>query len=482
MAERLKQAGRCICAMFYFLSWPLSAQDDSKILLFDGGRVQQRWQINWNGLSGLNASAGSGICAGTALPSAATLNPASLASLSRFSMQLDYIPRLQIELAGPLDLNDHVATATDDAMAEFKTSTTKIEYSRVSAHLQQSDQLAAAVLAGSWGRQRFALYFYRPFDIRLNGLIAGVRSQINAKIAVSDKKDDLFFNSYMDGVNALSATSVISGFSLAREWSPVWRIGLSIEQCRARFQISGRLDVEGSMLFGGKENAFNDPGDPWHNDLHQFIDADYSGQAWGIKLGQIARLSEHWQAAALLDWRADMHAHGALTLINNTVPALNLSADKSNDEEILDPEKLKLSQLTLTRTAAYASYPELTVRWPGALRIGLLYQHRRLETQINYSYGLSPFAMRYGKDEIGLRPVHSVRLGIVHPWLQVGLGASVVEKIAQGSERLGESGETFIIPQFSLGTGFHIRSGIQIILALVTVPLPVLRTSLLIQL
>jgi hypothetical protein len=482
MTERLQRTGRYLFTLYFILSWPLFAQDDSKILLFDGGRVQQRWQINWNGLSGLNTSPGSGICTGSALPAAATLNPASLVALNGFAMQLDYIPHLQIELADPLDLNHHVATATDEAMAEFKTSDTRIDYSQLSARLQQSDQLAAGVLAGAWGRQRIALYFYHPFDIRLNGLLAGVRTQINASMAVSDKTEDIFFNSYLDGVHALTATSVVSGLSVAHEWSPVWRSGLAIEQCQARVQINGRLDVEGSMLFGGKENAFNDPDDPWHNDLHQLIDADYKGRSLAIKLGQTAQISKHWQAAILLDWRADMQAQGRLYLLNNTVPALNLSADSDAEEEILDPEKLKLSQLTLTQAADYKSYPRLLIRWPGSVRLGVLYQWRRWETQINYSYGLSPFALRYGNDEIGVKPAHSIRLGVVHPWLQLGLGATIIEKIAKGSSRLGDSGGRYIVPQFSLGTGVHFATGVRLLLTLVTVPLPLLRTSLLIQL
>jgi hypothetical protein len=482
MTERLEQALLFICLLILSVSFSLYSQDDSRIVLFNGGRIQQHCQINWNGLSGMNVSPGSGICAGSAFPAAATLNPASLTALHHFAIQLDYIPPLQIELADPLDLDRRVATATDDAMEEFKTSETKIEYSHLSTRLRQSDQLAAGVLAGTWGRQRFALYFYRPFDILLNGMIAGVRTQINAKMAMSDKKEDIFFNSYIDGVNTLRATSVISGISLAREWSSVWRSGLSIEQCQARVQISGRLDVEGSMLFGGKENAFNDPDDPWHNDLHQLIDADYRGHSLGIKLGQTAQLAEHWQAAILLDWRADMHAQGQLTLLNNMVPALNLSADSGEKEEILDPEKLKLSQLTLTQTADYTSYPNLIIRWPGTLRFGLLYQHHRWETQLNYSYGLSPFALRYGPDEIGVKPAHSIRLGIVHPWLQLGLGASIIEKTAKGSKRLGDSRARYIIPQFSLGTGFNFKAGVHLILTLVTVPLPVLRTSVLLQL
>jgi len=460
----------------------LYSQDDSRILHFDGGRVEQRWQINWNGLSGLASTPGAGICGATAVPATATWNPSALSGLSGFTAQVDYLPPLQIGLAGPLDLNHRVAEATDDAMETYRSAETRIVYSQLGAQLKQSDQLAGGFLSAGWKKQRLAFYFYRPFDLRLDALIASLHGQINAKIAVSDKKDDVYFNSYVDGMAVFRATSLITGLAFSHSWTPFCFSGLSIERTRAELHLQGRLNVEGSMLLGGKENAFNDPNDPWHNDLQQAITANYGGESWGLKLGHTQQLSSHWQVAAAVDWRADTRAGGQLNLINNTLPALHLSLDGEDEEEILQPEKLKLSQLTLTETVAYPSHPLLVIRWPSVLRGGVLYRHHRFEAQFNYGVGFSPFAVRYGRDEIGIKPKHSFQLGLSHPWLQVTLGVLLLQKIAHGSEQLGENGSTFVLPQFSVGTRCNLGSAMHLQLTFLSLPLSMLRSSLLIQL
>ena len=95
---------------------------------------------------------------------------------------------------------------------------------------------------------------------------------------------------------------------------------------------------------------------------------------------------------------------------------------------------------------------------------------------MNYTKGLSPVSLVYGKDEIGFLPDHTLRVGLDFKYVQLSLGYSNLKKVVRGSDNLGKDDGSLFLPLFSLG-GIYDFNNYSISLLLISVPTPVLRTS-----
>jgi len=230
------------------------------------------------------------------------------------------------------------------------------------------------------------------------------------------------------------------------------------------------------MLFGGKENTFNDPNDNWHNDLNQAIDAKYLGSDWGWKLSASYDVQPNLQLDAVFSWAPNVTTTGHLDLVNNTVPALNLGGDGEN--EILDPSKLKLSQLTLTREVQNRTFPKLEIKLPKTLTLSAAYKLDWFALHFSYGIGLSSLSLAYGPDEIGLKPAHSFTLGLDFKYVQSGMGLLILKKVAHGSENLGDSGDSLLLPLFSLGTSSKVWQNYELNFSLVLSPVPIFKMGI----
>ena len=470
-------------ALLLFCVGVVHPQGDSRIIRFDGGKIDLNFAMTgglFSGIGGSSAGVGASIASFAPAGADGFWNPALLSSLNRFEFQIDAIPPINLSLDTFLDMPAEVQASTDNAIKDYKDASLVPTYSRIYSKIAQQDQLNAAVFTVPHRFATFSIYFVRPFEMDFRSKVSGIQAKILTTLSVSEGDDEVFLNSYVDGHLSLALGVNTIGLAAGKRINDLFDVGLAIERYDARLRSKGLFNVDGTMLFGGKENTFNDPNDAWHNDLNQFIDATYRGSDWGWKLGGSYSINPDFQVSGVFIWAPDITNRGSMKLINNTIPALNIDLmgqQGEQEQDILDPEKLKLSQLTLTREVDNKVYPSLQMRLPKILRIGAAYRVNWFAVHFSYSMGFSPLSFVYGKDEIGVKPAHTFLLGFNLKYVQMGLGLSVLKKVAKGSENLGEDGLTSILPLFTIGSQAQIGEAMNFYFSLLSLPLPCVKIS-----
>ena len=463
----------------FFFSATAHAQEESKIIRFEGGRLNANFSLAgslFSGFSGRAAGLGGSISAFEPEPSCGFWNAASLASIKKFAFQVDYTPPVDFDPGRMIDFNTEIQASTDDAIQSYRDPSLVPTYSRLGTKVEQPDRLTSAVIVLPLQQATLSAYFHRPLDLSLQSALANFHTKIKTQLAVGEEKDDVFFNSYVDGDLNLRFSANCVGVAAGKQIDEAWAVGLAFERYDFMLRAKGLLMVDGTMLFGGKENTFNDPNDNWHNDLNQSIDAEYLGSDWGWKISASYDLQPNLQLDAVFSWAPNVTTAGHLALVNNTVPALNLGGESEDGEdEILDPAKLKLSQLTLTREVQNKTFPQLEIKLPKTLTLAAAYKLNWLALHFSYGLGLSPISLAYGPDEIGFKPAHSIKLGLDFKYIQTGFGLLILKKVAHGSENLGDSGTSILLPLFALGTHHQVWQNYDLNFSLVLAPMPIFK-------
>jgi hypothetical protein len=459
------------------------AQENSKIVRLQGGLADIEWTVSSNlfyGLGGRATHLGS-IVSTNEYDLSVSTNPAFLADLDQHIIQLGYRPPVRINLGSLFDIDHSIQSATDSAIRDYRDDTIDLVYPDVQARISQSDQFGAFVfglpLVSDWG---MALHHSRPLRLDLSALISAAAIKIDTELDMSDAADQVVFNSFLGG--NLSSTLALStiGFSTGYAISDHVSLGGSVNRSRVIIRTNGYIDVQGSMLYGGQENTFNDPNDNWHNDLTQSIDTDYDGHALSYQVAA-SYSSDPFYLAMVMDWNPDIRATGQLDLVSNTVPALNtdvlLGESDEEDAEILDPEKLNLSQLTFTKRVNQTSFPEMTIRYPSMLKLGAAYRWDHTAVHLDYAWGITPLSVVYGPDKVGIHPVHTVRLGLDIKSVQLGIGGAILKTLSEGAENLFAADQTFILPLVSAGTTLEFKR-ILLNMLLAANPTPLLSVTI----
>jgi len=461
---------------------PLSAvrpQDNSRILRLHGGRVDLRCQLANNlshGPGGRAAGLGNSITSFHPDAAMASLNPAALVRVRDPVASVDFTPPLSLDLSALIDVESEIRSSTDSAIEDYRDPQIDLQYSRLGAALQQQSQLGALLLAFPVRGTLLCTYYTRPFDLRLSSRLTAFDAQIYTTLQVSDEADDIYFNSRIDGLTRLEVGASSFGWSAARRVSPRLSFGFGMQRTRVEVGGFGRLNVDGTMLYAGRENTFNDPNDSWINTLNQSFDGRYSGAGWGWRAGVLFETRPALQLALSFDWQPEISASGAAEILNYTVPALNLDAlgQEDGEDEILEAEELKLSQLTLTRAVENPVHSILTVKLPKTLRLGAAYSWKRMALHLTWVRGFDVLALCYGEDEIGLERRHSLTAGFDAGLVQLGAGYTRMNKTVSGSEKLGEQQE-LTLPLLSLGSHIPIVSGLDLDVLWFALPLPLLK-------
>ncbi|MBN1999495.1 hypothetical protein JW935_18195 [candidate division KSB1 bacterium] len=471
---RLKSGIRILLFLLISASY---AQDNSKILSLNGGHIRTRVTLYnhlFSAVGGENANLGGSLTESGV--TALFYNPALTSTYQRPTGFLELSPGYGIDVGSLGDINSHVKSSTDAAIQEYKDQSILLTYPFVQSAYKTKTRLNAGGLIVPVKDWVVGAYFYSPLDLQLDGLVTGSAAQINSKLVVSDDEDDVFFNGFVNGHINFHTGLFASGLNISRQFSRRWSAGFLLRYYRFSAHSDGLMNVEGTMLYGGRENTFKDPNDNWHNDLDQAVDAQFKGKDLGWSVGALYQLDENISFAALLDWMPDITASGHLHIVNNRVPALNLdTVTGDSDGEIFQAEKLKLSQLTLTETIRHQTFSQLKLRLPKFIKLGAGWRKGWFSASLSYSYGFSPLSFVYGKDEIGIKPEHRLTAGLDFKYVQAGLGFLTLKKFSNGSENLGTEPQHFILPVFTLGSFFKFKEDYTVYVSLILDPVPAIK-------
>jgi hypothetical protein len=249
-----------------FANLCLAQADNSKILSFNGGKLDASISMASSvffGIGGRECNLAGTISSFSPQAPTAQWNPAAIAWLKGGSLSLDFTPHVLTDASRLIDINGEVEQSTIDGINAYRTDETDIQTTDVGLKFNQVGNTASGAFAIPINDMVFHASFYRPIDFDLQALFTGFKAKIMTSIPMSDREEEVIFNSFVEGptTSHLGVNVVSLGFS--RKIRNDMAIGLSIENYSAAFRADGVWEVNGTMLFAGKETAFNDPRDLW---------------------------------------------------------------------------------------------------------------------------------------------------------------------------------------------------------------------------
>ena len=273
--------------------------------------------------------------------------------------------------------------------------------------------------------------------------------------------------------------------------------------------MSARFDNQGMMSSTARgEEAFGDPNAGWlgpgkRNDLDALVSGDLQNTSWRMKIGTSLRVTEFLGVDAFLNIPpSQLDMKDKLRISYSSLDALNLGAEE--DEEVLDTNKLILSQLTRTKNTTYTSeYVRLNL--PKSFTVGTNLRAGFFTLALNFSQYSGELSLDYkckeeraitpptsaaSRDDSlattyrayleGFKPKNSFRLGMDFKVFRLGGGAIFGDEVCSGFKKDDEPREPktgIILPFFSTGFTIPLRENLKIGTVLVALPLTALRVS-----
>jgi len=482
-----------ILTMLLITLWPLCSRgEDGQLTAFHGGRYRSELFLSNGLLAGMGSRTASlgGTCTGLEYGADDLYwNPGRLGLLERPQAMLDLTPPLiSLDAQSFVDINDLAREAVDDLAAEKGSPDLVLDpsdYPDVSARLGQRSLVPNGILAVPVSDWSFGIGLHQALSLELEA----VGTELQAKVYGEDEDDpendvDLTVGADLSLISRVQVSAL--GFGLARTIRPGWSVGLMVNRYFGSSAADGRIQVEGIILRAGRETAFNDPSDPWPNDLYQEMSGSYQGTGWGLKMGASCRLRPNLSLDATLSLPSRITLQGEMDIVQHTVPGLDLS-----DDDPLDADQVDLDEPTRTETVDNPTADRVNVDLPGALCLGAAWRYRFATALLQYARYFGEYACRYDIAQAdlpvaysaGLRPGHVLTVGLeAGPARLAGgmiLGKAFYERDPENEEADGEAPEeeSLIVPTFSLGTGFALGRGYRLDLLLISVPAGVMRAT-----
>jgi hypothetical protein len=240
-----------------------------------------------------------------------------------------------------------------------------------------------------------------------------------------------------------------------------------VSRYHATATASAVLRADGIVDYGGQEHAFNDPTDPWHNELGFSGSGAYRGNAFGWSAGASWRALDWLTVDVLYRNVPSLSLKGSYTTVENMIPAA------SGDG--LELEDISASQPTLTERTVKTEDDPLVLHMPSYAGAAVSVRTGRVVTTLEYRRysGLLGFELEDYAEGIETSDGFGLETDI--GGLRIG-GGIIRGSLKGDSVEEGSSGDV-LIPLANLGYQFELTERMNMDLLVVAVPLQVLRLS-----
>ena len=470
------------------LSW--ARADDGKLTMFQGGAYRSDVLLSNGLLFGVGSKTSSlgGTCTGLEYGAENLYwNPARLGFLPHSQAMLDITPPLPALNANALmDLNQEAAEQVDDLIAKMGGDDLVFrhdDYPQIEAAVSQKGWVhngAIALPLRGWG---IGLGFYQPLDMELNMVGTGLQARASDQGDVNPQNHvilsasaDLSFLLDIE-VNAIS-------FGVGKELLPRWSLGLGIDRYYGYSSTNGRLQLEGIILQAVRETAFNDPSDPWPNQLHSEMVGSYHGAAWGVKLGTSYRLRPNVSLDAIVILPTTLRLGGQMDITQYSMPVgIDLDSENPVDADMVDPYEPTRTELEDNPTAN-----QISIHIPGALKLGAAWRVKFLTAILQYGHYFGDFSCLYGIENmetpveytLGMKPDDALPLAMDFKLVRLSaglvLGRALYRRDPQKEDN-GSEEQKLLVPTLSLGTGFGLGERYGLDLLLISIPTGLMRVT-----
>lgn len=458
-------------ALTFLCCRPTAASGDSASLGYlAGGTLTCRTEISLGFLYGAGARPGGlGTPIGTlrAGASSATGNPAGLAFLESNALVLDVMPGLGAPVTEILDAEGRAAAAVDDAIADVAADDIELSYPSLDAWAGQQGGVLSGLVAFRLGPVTASAAFEEPLALDLSFVDTGIEALAEA-VKTDDGTDvDIVARCFLDAAGQVSFSVNRATLAAAARPASALGLGVSVSRYTADARVLGTVRGDGVVDYGGQEYAFNDPSDPWHNELGASADGAFEGTGFGWAAGVSWRPCG-WATLDAVYCRApELTLHGELTTVENTIPAVS--------EDGVSVEQISASQPTLTEETVSVHDGPLVIELPSYAGAALSARVGVVVATLEYRRYASSIGFTYEDDSEGVDLEDGVGLEFDVGGLWAGGG--VVRGTLRGDPDGSDAGDAVAIPFANVGFGVGLGPGIDLETLILAVPVQVLRLS-----
>lgn len=478
-----------ICsALLTLLGLTWARADDGQLIAFHGGEYRSDLLIS-NGLlfgMGSKTSALGGTCTG--LEDGAEhlyWNPARLGFLREAQAMLDLTPPfLILDIGNFVDLNREAGQAVDDLVAEMGSEDLVLaqdDYPHISMAMGPKGFVHNGALAfplRGWG---IGLGFYQPLEMELSVVGTGLQAEVYGEDE-DDPEDNVTVSTSADLSLMLDIQVHAIGFGVGRELLPRWSLGLAMDRYHGCSSANGRLQWEGIIYRSGRETAFNDPSNPWPNQLHSEMAGSYKGSAWGFKIATSFRPRHNVSLDGIVILPTRLRLKGGMDIVQRSVEDVDFS-----EKEPVDPDEIDQNEPTRTMVKDNPTADQIAIYVPGALKLGAAWRVKFLTAALQYAHYFGDFSCVYEIQRLeapveytlGLKPADAIALGLDFKVIRLG-GGVILGRTVLGRDPAKEDGAEeveLLVPTLSLGTGFGLGQRYGVDLLLISVPAGLMRVT-----
>ncbi len=396
-----------------------------------------------------------------------TGNPAGLAFLTANGLLLDVLPPIGASVSELAHLEDRAATVLDDAVEDAAAHDLDPVYPVLDANLGQQAGIISGALALRAGPIVAGAAIEEPVSMGLDLVETGIEAFARDVRSEDDGGVEIQVRCFADAAAEVSFEIEKATLAGGAEIVPGVGVGVSVSRYHAAATASAVLRVDGIVDYGGQEHVFNDPDDPWHNELGFSGWGAYQGDAVGWSAGASWRARDWLTVDVLYTGVPRLSLEGSYTTIENTIPAASDGG--------LELEEISASQPTLTERTETVETDPLILHLPSYAGAAVSVRTGRVVTTLEYRRysGLLGFELKDYSE--GIEPTDG--FGLEADFGGLRMGGGVIRGTLKGESAKDGSAGDVLIPLVNLGYQFELNESMTMDLLVVAVPLQVLRLS-----
>lgn len=453
------------------LSAPAHAGADSGALEYlEGGSLSSDTRISVGflyGAGGRPDGLGSRVSTVRSGVAAVSGNPAGLAHLAANGLLLDVLPPIGASVSEMVHLEDAAASAIDDAIEDVAAHGLDPAYPVLDANLGQQAGVVSGAIALHVGRVVVGAAFEEPVSATLDLVETGIEAFATGVKDEGGGDVEIELRCFADAAAQVSfeieKTTLAAGSEIGRGVA----LGASVSRYHASASASAVLRADGIVDYGGQEHAFNDPDDPWDNELGFEGAGSYRGAGIGWSAGASWRARDWLTVDALYVGTPVLSLDGSYTTVERTIPAASGGG--------LELSEITASQPTLTERTETVERSPLILHLPSYAGAAVSVRTGRVLTTVEYRRYSGLLGFELGDESGGIEPTDG--FGIEADFGGVRLGGGIIRAALESGSADDDSEDNVVIPLANLGYQLKLGESMAMDFLVVAVPLQVLRLS-----
>ncbi len=401
-------------------------------------------------------------------------NPAFVSGIRTPQLLFQLAPLQNYGLTKVLNLSTIVNDELDNNVKDFSTDNLQIGYPALNIQMGRRYQIPEGMLLLPVENFTLGLLFNRSLSLALDLNWIGMESSISTILNSGGSANKVVLNNYCDAVNHLDYWITGTSFFVSRVFKNRFGAGLRLERLYINLDLRSDWNVQGAMLYNGKEYLFNDPETLWPTDLAERLDGNYSGSGWRVHWGGWYAFNPHIIIDGSFNFISTVQMTGSVTGTRNKIAALNIDALKNggNVDELLDAERLNPSQLTLTQSIGWQEQPLPTHDIPDQFKVGIFYQKGRWAFYLSEQFDVGSYRLQYGDDFFEIDTKQQLNFYCAYGRFYTRLGLLSLHLSSKGLEDIISQSYSLPLPFWGFGYGRQLFQRVAIIGAIDILPVP----------